>query len=92
MALRQRLTSSWVWIGLALVALISAPLGFHMHSIATDGGQTQTVFSGTGVVFLNGHANVAATLSIAALRAAVLFTMAAIAYRVLQSRFMPLRA
>jgi hypothetical protein len=92
MALRQRLSSSWVWIGLALVALLSAPLGFHMHSIASEGGQMQTVFSGTGVVFVNGHANVAATLSIAALRAAVLFTVAAVAYRVLQSRFMPLRA
>jgi len=92
MALRQRLSSSWVWIGLALVALISAPLGFHMHSISTDGGQAQTVYSGTGVVFLNGHANIAATVSIAALRAAVLFTMAAVAYRVLQSRLIPLRA
>ena len=92
MALRQRLSSGWVWIGLALVALISAPLGFHMHSIASDSGQTQTIFSGTGVVFQNGHANVAATLSVAALRAAVLFTMAAITYRVLRSRFMPLYA
>ena len=87
-ALRQRLASSWVWIGLALVALISGPLGFHMHSISSADGQTRTIFSGTGVVFLEGHANVAATLSVAALRAAVLFTMAAIAYRMLQSRFM----
>jgi hypothetical protein len=87
-ALRQRLASGWVWVGLALVALVSGPLGFHMHSIASDNGEMHTVYSGVGLVFLNGHANLAATLGLAALRTVVLFTMAATAYRVLQSRFM----
>jgi hypothetical protein len=30
-ALRQRLTSRWVWIGLLLIASVSGPFGFHMH-------------------------------------------------------------
>jgi hypothetical protein len=90
-ALRQRLASSWVWVGLVLVALISGPVGFHMHYIPSVTGKSETLFSGMGIVYVDGSASLPATLSVAALRAAVLFTMAALAYRGLQSRFMPIR-
>jgi hypothetical protein len=87
-ALRQRLSSAWIWVGLALIALVSGFLGFHMHVVpATDGGRGSTVFSALGAVYRGGRLDPAATLGIALLRAAVLFAAATIAYRALQARF-----
>ena len=37
-AVRQRLTSRWLWVGLALVALVSGPIGIHIDFLsAVDG-------------------------------------------------------
>jgi hypothetical protein len=86
-ALRQRLSSRWLWVGLALIALISGFLGFHMHFVpAADGGPQGPVFSALGVVWEQGRPDPAATLSLALLRAALLFAMATFAYRLLKAR------
>ena len=92
-ALRQRLVSSWVWVGLALIALISGPLGFHMHFIASAGGDKgSTIFSAFGIVYQHGRADLAASLVVAAVRAALLFAVSAVAYRALQRRLIPAAA
>jgi outer membrane murein-binding lipoprotein Lpp len=86
-ALRQRLQSRWVWIGLGLIALVSAPLGFHMHFVPSAGaGSGVTSYSLTGIVYLQGRPDVAATLSLAAMRAAALFALSVVVYRILQLR------
>jgi hypothetical protein len=91
-ALRQRLASRWVWIGLALIALVSGPLGFHMHFIPSEaGGEGSAFFSAVGVVYQQGRVDPAATLSIAALRAAALFAMSVVVYRTLKLRLTPVR-
>jgi hypothetical protein len=82
LALRQRLSSTWIWIGLALIALFSGLLGFRM-SIYPNGG---TAFGMVTVVLVNGRPDAAATLTLVAVRAAMLFALAAIAYRMLQTR------
>jgi hypothetical protein len=89
-ALRQRLASRWMWVGLALIAVLSALLGFHMSVIAPEGGHRGgAVFSLAGIVYRHGRANVGATLGVAGLHAAVLFVVAAAAYRVLWKRLIP---
>jgi hypothetical protein len=92
-ALRQRLASGWVWVGLCLIAVLSGPLGFHMNYIPAEAGESgRTLYSAAGIVYQNGRADLATTLGVAFVRAAVLFTMAATFYRALQRRFMPARA
>lgn len=91
-ALRQRLSSAWVWVGLALIALLSGPFGFHMNFVPyAGGGQGRTLFSAIGVVYQDGRVDPAATLGLAAMRAAILFVAAAIAWRALQARFINTR-
>jgi hypothetical protein len=91
-ALRQRLASRWLWIGLALIALVSGPLGFHMHVIPSEGGGPGgTVFSAAGFVYQHGRVDLAGSLGVAVLRAAVLFVVSVVAYRVLLARLMPVR-
>jgi hypothetical protein len=90
--LRQRLSSAWVWVGLALIALLSGPFGFHMNFIPLEGGgRGGPSFSMIGVVYQHGRLDGAATLGLAALRAVILFAAAAIAYRALQARFINTR-
>jgi hypothetical protein len=92
-ALRQRLTSHWVWIGLLLVASISGLFGFHMHvnpSASSHGVDSH--FGVVGVIYVHGHRSLEATLGVAALRAAVLFGIAATAYRFMRMRLAPLGA
>lgn len=88
MALRQRLATRWLWVGLLLVALFSGAFGFHMHFIPPgSGGPGGPVFSAVGVVYENGRPDLAASLSLALLRAAILFAAAGLAYRALRARF-----
>jgi hypothetical protein len=86
-ALRQRLSSLWVWIGLVLIALASSLFGFHMHVFpplgADPGGP---VFSVIPAVYVDGHVSAAATLSLVAMRATVLFTIAAFTFPSLRRR------
>jgi hypothetical protein len=82
LALRQRLSSSWIWVGLALIALLSGLLGFRMSTYPNGG----TSFGIVTAVLVNGRPNAAATLALVGVRAAMLFALAALAYRVLQTR------
>jgi hypothetical protein len=91
-ALRQRVMSRWVWIGLGLIALVSGPFGFHMHFIPSDsGGHGSTLYSAVGFVYRHGRADIAATLGVSVLRAAVLFALSVTIYRTLQLRHMSVR-
>jgi hypothetical protein len=87
LALRQRLSSQWFWIGMGLIAVLSGLFGFHINVFPlADGRLTNTSFSAAPVVFVDGRVSPAATLSLVALRAAVLFIVAALAFRSLRSR------
>lgn len=79
-ALRQRLASAWVWTGLALIALFSGLFSFHAPSNAGD------MYRATALVTENGHVDGAATLVLIAVRAGVLFVLAALAWRALRAR------
>lgn len=84
-ALRQRLASGWLWVGLLLISAFSGFFGFHEHVIAAEGGgQGVTMYSVAAIVYLHGHVSLAATLGVALLHAGVLFAMAAAAYRALR--------
>jgi hypothetical protein len=91
-AVRQRLTSGWMWVGLGLIALLTGILGVHMHAIPPQGGQKGgTVYSMLAVVYLHGQVNLAATLCAWALHAVALLALAAGAYHALRVRLMPLQ-
>ena len=79
-ALRQRLSSAWVWVGLALIALFSGAFAFHA---STGPGDPYRALS---LVTANGHVDGAATLMLIGLRAGVLFALSALAYRSLKQR------
>lgn len=86
-ALRQRLSSRWVALGLAFVAVFSAVFGFHMHEIpATAERQAGAVFTMVDFVYLQGRVSVLGTLGMALLRASVLFALSIAAYRALSHR------
>jgi hypothetical protein len=86
-SLRQRRVSTWLWIGVALIALISSLVGFHMHVLApTAAYKGGPVFSALAAVYVDGHVSAAATLSWVAIRAAVLVAVAAVTYRILRTR------
>jgi len=90
-AVRQRLASSWIWLGLGLIALLTGILGFHVHVIPPqDGHKGGTVYSLAALVYAHGSVNLAETLGAWALRAAVLFALAATAYRIVRGRLMAL--
>ncbi|HEX4051801.1 MAG TPA: hypothetical protein VHY19_13070 [Steroidobacteraceae bacterium] len=89
-ALRQRLASGWLWVGLILISLLSGILGFHRHVTAPYGGRPGgPMYSVAAIVYLHGRASLAATLGVALLHAGVLFAMAATAYRVLRTHLIP---
>jgi len=81
-ALRQRLSSAWVWVGVGLVALLNGLLGFQMNG-ATPHGKS---FSLAQVVYVGGQVSPDATLGVALLHAAVLFGIAIAVYRIFKSR------
>jgi hypothetical protein len=86
-SLRQRLSSPWVWIGLGLVAVVSNLFGFHINVHPPFGGHPGGAsFSVVPAVFVDGHVSAVATLSLAAMRATVLFTIAAFAVHYLRRR------
>lgn len=91
-AVRQRLASGWLWVGLSLIALLTGILGFYMHVIPPQGGQKGgTVYSIAALVYLHGRVDIAATLGAWALHAAALVAMAGAAYHVLRVRLVPLQ-
>jgi hypothetical protein len=87
LALRQRLTSRWVWIGLGLIALFSGMFGFYMNVLPPRAGfPGGAVFSALPNVTVAGHVNATATLALVALRAGILFAAAGIAYGTMRTR------
>jgi hypothetical protein len=90
LALRQRLSTPWLWIGLALLALFSAMLGFHWHEYPAQAGHPGGWgFSALALVYLHGHRDLAVTLGVAAVHAVVLFFAAIVAHRVWRLRLAP---
>jgi len=86
-ALRQRLSSHWFWIGLAMIALASSLFGFHMKVFPPSGGEPGGhLFYVIPVVYVDGHKSAAATLSLAAMHATVLFSICAFAFHCLRKR------
>ncbi|HEV2704261.1 MAG TPA: hypothetical protein VGV09_21730 [Steroidobacteraceae bacterium] len=86
-ALRQRLASGWIWVGLGFMAVFSGCFGFHMHVVPPAGGHAgDTSYSLAGLVFVDGHVNSAATFAAAALHAGTLFAMTATSYALLRTR------
>lgn len=86
-AQRQRLSSRWVWAGLALLALASGPIGVHVEFMQAQygfpggirGSVIQTVLE-RGTIDLN------ATLLLMAIRTCVLFALSALAFLLLRQR------
>ena len=92
LAVRQRVSSAWVWVGLSLIALFGGLLGIHMNIFPPYSGPHGyrpggTTFSAVHLVIMDGRVNPSATLALAAARATVLFAVAALAYRVLRTHF-----
>ncbi|MGH8258351.1 MAG: hypothetical protein ACREUG_01520 [Steroidobacteraceae bacterium] len=89
-ALRQRLASGWIWVGLGLIALLTGIIGFYVHVIPPRAGDRgSAVYSLAALIYRHGRVNLAATLDAWALHAAALFAMAAAGYHILRVRLMP---
>lgn len=86
-ALRQRLASPWVWVGLMSISVAAAPLGIQIEFLATG-----VRGSAAHVVHRGGDIDAAATLSWIALRGAAFFFVSAVTYRLLQLRLLRLDA
>ena len=87
LALRQRLSSRWVWIGVGLTALISGMFGFYMNLLPAEAGfPGGPVFSASPIVRVDGRVSTAATLAVMALRAGILFTIVGLIFRAMRSR------
>jgi hypothetical protein len=86
-ALRQRLSSGWVWVGLAMIALVCGPFGVHVQFPTPEhrgsGGIHGSILQ---AVFEDGQINAAATLAMMAVRTIVLFAVSALAYCLLRQR------
>ena len=80
-ALRQRLASRWVWVGLALIALVAAPFAFQLDFNAPSGRVRGSAVVG---VMDRGVMDATATLVLIAIRAATFFGLSALGYRVAQ--------
>ena len=79
-ALRQRLSTAWVWTGLVLIALFSGLFAFH----APDADRP--MYGSALVVMHGGHVDPAGTLLMVGLRAGVLFALSTLAWRTLKAR------
>jgi hypothetical protein len=92
-ALRQRLNSGWVWLGLGLIAVFTGLFGFHIHEFpAAAGHKAAAAYSVANVVYRDDQVSLAASLTVAALRAVVLFSAAGAVYRMVRLRLIPDRA
>jgi len=86
-ALRQRLSSRWVWVGLALIALVFGPLGFHILLPAPESGAPGSIHgSAAQIVFENGHVNAVATMTTIGVRSIALFAASALVYSMFRQR------
>jgi hypothetical protein len=84
-ALRQRLSSAWVWVGLVLIALASGPLGVHIYFLQPQDGLPGGI---RGSFILNvlaaGRIDLATTLLVMSIRTVILFAFSAVAFRMLR--------
>lgn len=84
-ALRQRLSSRWVWAGLALLALASGVLGVHVDFLQPQGDSPGGIRGAMAqTVHAAGRIDVAATLLVVSIRASVLFMLSVLALRLLR--------
>ncbi len=79
-ALRQRLNSAWVWTGLVLIAVLSGLFGFYVPTAP------RMPYHMITMAYEDGRVSAAGTLLLVALRAGVLFVLAALAWRTLKAR------
>ncbi|HTY93118.1 MAG TPA: hypothetical protein VMC02_04465 [Steroidobacteraceae bacterium] len=87
-AVRQRLPSGWIWVGLGLIAVVTGMLGIYPHVVPPEAGHPGgTLYSAVALVYVHGRVSLAATLGWMALHAAILFGLAAAAYHALRLRF-----
>jgi hypothetical protein len=86
-AVRQRIASGWVWVGLGLIAVAGAFFGFHMHIIPPAGGyHGRVIFTLADLTYANGRLDLGASIATATLRACLQFAAAAAAYGILRVR------
>lgn len=86
-ALRQRLSSGWVWVGLALIALASGPLGFHIEFMRPEDGMPGGIRGSiTQTVQAAGRIDVATTLLVMSIRTFILFAFSSLAFQMLRQR------
>lgn len=91
-ALRQRLASRWIWVGLAIIAIVSGPLGVHIQFLGPEAGMSGGIRGSlVPAVFVDGRLDATATLVKIALRTAVLFALSAIVFRALRQRIIDAR-
>ncbi len=89
-AIRQRVTSGWVWVGLASVALLSGIAGIHVHDVPPYGAfRAGSSFSLINLAYVDGHPSLSATITAVALRATTLFAITAATYYALRQRAIP---
>ncbi len=86
-AVRQRLASGWVWVGLILISLLTGILGFHLRVVPSQGSQrAETIYSLFALAYVDGRESLPATLAAWALHTAILLAIAAAAYHILRVR------
>jgi hypothetical protein len=88
MAVRQRLTSAWLWAGLALLALACGAIGVHVDLLTTVNGPAGGIRgSFIQTALRDGNIHLGATAILMTVRTLGLLAFAAVSYRVLQKRF-----
>ena len=87
MAVRQRLTSRWVWAGLALVALACGAIGVHVDLLTTVNGAAGGIRgSFIQTALREGNIDLGATAILMATRTLGLLAVSAVLYRILRRR------
>lgn len=86
-ALRQRLSSRWVWTGLALIALASGPLGIHIDFPQLESGLPGGIRGSLiQTVHAAGRVDFQATLLVMSLRAFALLALSTLVLRLSRQR------
>jgi hypothetical protein len=86
-ALRQRLSSVWLWVGLGLIALACGPFGINIQFLPLEGGLHGGIRGSLAqMVFDEGQVDSAATFAKMAARTTVLFALPALTYALLRRR------
>lgn len=82
MSIRQRLTSTWVWVGIALIACACGPIGVHIDLPQTGGVHGSAIHAVNGAGFVD----LTSTWMMIAVRTLTLFSIAALALLIARRR------